>query len=185
MLDAPEFKEFQKIFRLNRETMVTEKIDGTNGVIHISEDGQVFAGSRTRWVTPESDNHGFARWVKEHEEELRTGLGFGTHYGEWWGSSIQRGYGLKEKRFSLFNVSRWADDNVRPKCCHSVPILGIVRSLSSYDEVSSILLKLREGGSVAAPGFSKPEGIVLFHVPSENLYKVTLEKDSEPKGLSK
>lgn len=37
-------------------------------------------------------------------------------------------------------------------------------------------------GSTAAPGFMKPEGIVVFHAASRNLYKVTLEKDDAPKG---
>ena len=31
----------------------------------------------------------------------------GRHFGEWWGSGIQRGYGLDEKTFSLFNAYRW------------------------------------------------------------------------------
>jgi len=28
----------------------------------------------------------------------------------------------------------------------------------------------------------KPEGIVIFHVPSGNLYKKTIEKDEKHKG---
>jgi hypothetical protein len=86
--------------------IVTEKLDGTNAQVHITDDGRIFAGSRNRWITPDADNFGFARWVAEHEEELRA-LGPGSHYGEWWGSGIQRRYGLDEKRFSLFNVGRW------------------------------------------------------------------------------
>ena len=123
MTDLPEFVPFPKIPRLFRPFVVTEKIDGTNASIHVLEDGQVLAASRTRWITPEADNFGFARWVHEHEEELRVGLGIGSHFGEWWGSGIQRGYGLKEKRFSLFNTARWSDPAVRPACCHVVPVL--------------------------------------------------------------
>lgn len=107
-----EFKPFQKIARLNREVLVTEKIDGTNGLVWIAEDGvEMRAGSRSRWITPEADNFGFAKWVADNAEELRR-LGPGYHYGEWWGAGIQRRYGLTEKRFSLFNVSRWADASV-------------------------------------------------------------------------
>jgi len=36
-----EFKEFQKIARLNREVIVTEKLDGTNACIVISDDGKL------------------------------------------------------------------------------------------------------------------------------------------------
>src|SRR5688572_20787509 len=141
------FEEFPKIARLSRGCVVTEKIDGTNAQILIAKetddlavnrlllahrDGlMMLAGSRTQFITPERDNHGFARWVSEHADELWS-LGEGRHFGEWWGSGIQRGYGLPkgEKRFSLFNVARWADDrdrekypSDRPACCHVVPII--------------------------------------------------------------
>ena len=108
-----EFHAFRKITRLHRECIATEKIDGTNGLVWVGDDGTVRAGSRSRWITPEADNFGFARWVAEHAEELRA-LGIGYHYGEWWGAGIQRRYGLDHKRFSLFNVSLWADGAVRP-----------------------------------------------------------------------
>jgi len=35
------FQEFPKIPRLNREMIVTEKIDGTNGQIIITDDGRI------------------------------------------------------------------------------------------------------------------------------------------------
>lgn len=182
MVDV-EFKAFDKIARLNRECVFTEKIDGTNGVVFVSDDSTVvLAGSRSRWITPEADNFGFARWVKEHEEELRTGLGPGYHYGEWWGAGIQRRYGLSEKRFSLFNVHRWGDVAVRPACCHVVP--EIARDIDIRKGVERALTALREGGSFAAPGFMKPEGVVVFHAASGQLFKVTLEKDEAPKGVS-
>lgn len=179
MSETPVFKAFPKIPRLRRGCVITEKIDGTNAQVHVTEDGRVFAGSRTRWITPEQDNYGFARWVKEHEDELRTGLGIGTHYGEWWGSGIQRKYGLTEKRFSLFNVSRWTDD-VRPKCCHVVPLL--VTGPMNDDTINAALEILRTKGSQAAPGFMKPEGIVTYHAASGSLFKTLLENDEIAKG---
>jgi hypothetical protein len=66
----------------------------------------LYAGSRSRWLTPEADNFGFAAWVKEHAVEFRA-LGPGRHFGEWWGRGINRGYGQLIRWFSLFNVSRW------------------------------------------------------------------------------
>ncbi len=100
------FEPFPKIGRLTRECVITEKLDGTNAQVIITEDGRIAAGSRTRLITPAGDNMGFARWVQEHAEELITGLGPGRHFGEWWGQKIQRAYGLTEKRFSLFNTTR-------------------------------------------------------------------------------
>lgn len=108
-----DFVEFPKIARLSRMCVITEKLDGTNASITITEDGQFLCGSRTRWITPEDDNYGFARWAHDHKDELMT-LGPGTHFGEWWGHGIQRKYDLEEKRFSLFNVARWRES--RPEC---------------------------------------------------------------------
>jgi hypothetical protein len=178
MSAEPEFKAFDKIPRLRRNVIVTEKIDGTNAIVHISEDGIVRAGSRSRWITPEDDNYGFAAWVRDNADELRR-LGPGYHYGEWWGQGIQRRYNIEGKRFSLFNAGRWADELVRPKCCHVVPVL----MTGSQDLVVDVALaRLRNEGSVAAPGFMSPEGIVVYHTASRSLFKVTLERDEEPKG---
>lgn len=174
-----EFAEFQKIPRLTRPMIVTEKIDGTNAQVVVTEEGLVLAGSRSRFITPADDNFGFAAWVRDHEQELLT-LGPGRHFGEWWGSGIQRGYGLKEKRFSLFNVSRWGDPAARPACCGCVPLLH--EGLFSTEAVADVLLHLKEFGSVAAPGFMKPEGVVIFHVAGNLMFKKTLEKDDEWKG---
>jgi hypothetical protein len=176
-----EFVGFPKIARLNRECVVTEKIDGTNASIYIGDDGEFLAGSRTRWITPEADNFGFAAWAYTRRDELMK-LGPGTHYGEWWGSGIQRGYGLEkgEKRFSLFNVGRWGDPATRPECVGVVPELA--RGFDIREVTERALAQLREHGSVAAPGFMKPEGVVIFHAHGGHLYKVTLEKDEAPKG---
>jgi hypothetical protein len=178
LIEVPGFVEFPKIPRLSRECVVTEKIDGTNGCVLVMEDGRVIAGSRTRWITPEADNFGFARWVKEHEDELRTGLGVGLHFGEWWGLGIQRKYGQDRKRWSLFNTSKWSES--RPACCDVVPILysGLFHS-ASIDEA---LNTLREQGSSAAPGFMKPEGVVIYHVAARHYFKKTIEKDESGKG---
>ena len=178
MNEAPVFEEFPKIPRLHRMCVITEKIDGTNACVFVADDGAVLAGSRSRWITPEDDNFGFARWVREHEEELRTGLGFGRHYGEWWGAGIQRRYGLTEKRFSLFNTLRWAD--VHPACCSVVPVL--YRGPFTTGVVTEVLARLCASGSAAAPGFMKPEGVVIWHDAARMYFKVTIEKDEEPKG---
>jgi hypothetical protein len=196
-MTPPEFVEFPKIPRLSREIIVTEKIDGTCGVICITEDGGFFVGSRSRWITPQDDNHGFAKWAYEHKNELLA-LGPGRHFGEWAGLGIQRGYGLHEKRWYLFNATRWAvpgesllpipqqDPRVTkvqqypPACCHVVPVL--YRGVFDTSHVTDALSQLRDYGSVAAPGFMKPEGIVVFHILGNVGFKKTLERDEEPKS---
>jgi hypothetical protein len=168
------FESFPKIPRLTRECVITEKIDGTNAQVYIGDDlTDVRFGSRNRWITPEDDNYGFARWATEHIDELRT-LGPGRHFGEWWGSGIQRGYGLKEKRFTLFNVGRWENETL-PACVSLVPVL--YRGEFNEPGIESSIGLLRFGGSIAAPGFMDPEGIVIYHTQSKTLFKKTLNGD--------
>lgn len=169
-----EFSPMPKIARLSRPVIITEKLDGTNASIYIGEDEAFLIGSRKRWITPEADNYGFARWATANKDELLR-LGPGHHFGEWWGNGIQRGYGLKEKRFSLFNVSRWSDDSVRPACCSIVPTL--YQEMFTTQAVEDALNNLREFGSQAAPGYMKPEGVIVFHTQNYTLFKKTLEGD--------
>ena len=178
----PLFVPFPKIPRLSRPCIITEKIDGTSGIIWVDGELDVWTGSRTRWLPRggiEDDNYGLARWVAEQENEFEE-LGPCILHGEWWGQGIQRGYGLKEKRFSLFNISRWSDDAVRPTCCHVVPVLW--EGIFSTEMCDIILRNLIRDGSSAAPGFMRPEGIVVFHVAGNLMFKKTIEKDGEPKG---
>lgn len=220
-----EFKSFNKIARLSRDVVITEKLDGNNAQIFIYDSNEplfpdtpfeeivsnqfikdyalyekegiyLFAGSRTRWLdtSKNGDNYGFAKWAKENAEELFA-LGEGRHYGEWYGKGIQRGYGLEEKRFALFNVGKWVNyikdeiKNIRvlppdkeecPKCCETVPIL--YEGLFDTNKINEVLNNLKTNGSIAVPGFMKPEGIIVFHEASGKLFKVTCENDEKPKG---
>lgn len=199
------FESFPKIPRLSREVIVTCKIDGTNASVCITPtetpysavvatvksplDGVIYdirAGSRNRWITPAHDNFGFAKWVVSNAYEL-VKLGPGRHFGEWWGAGIQRGYGLTEKRFSLFNVDRWGypgfcegKQESCPNCCHMVPVLYS----GDFDtaKIEDVLRGLAYSGSVAAPGFMQPEGVVIYHTASGTFFKKTIDHDGMPKG---
>lgn len=189
-----DFQTFPSITRLSRDMVITEKLDGCNAQILVAEDGGVRVGSRNRWLTVDNDHFGFAAWAQEHRDALVQGLGPGRHYGEWWGHKIQHGYGLKERRFSLFNVLRWcpgedtaplvaspnplepAKPRTRvPACCHVVPVLYV----GPFDtaKVDILLIDLKLYGSRAVPGWTQPEGVVVCHVPSRTLFKKTLGGD--------
>lgn len=176
-----EFQPWPKIARLNRDVTITEKIDGTNAAVLITDEMEVAAQSRSRIITPEADNFGFARWVSENSEALIELLGPGRHFGEWWGQGIQRKYGLTEKRFSLFNTARFLGSDFS-----SLPQLGVVPVLyeGPFDQtaVTTALQELKDYGSVASPGFMDPEGVVMFHHAARQLFKVTLEGDEAPKS---
>jgi hypothetical protein len=177
--------------------VVTEKIDGTNAQVAILDDVKfgdtrndpdvlalvdgmaIKAGSRKRWLSLDDDNFGFAQWVQEHADEL-VQLGPGRHYGEWWGHQVQRGYGKSERTFSLFNAHKWDDGrnlqfgagkDTPPECVSVVPILA--RGPFDTQAVCQIMLRLKQAGSQAAPGWMKPEGVVVQHVPSRQLFKMT------------
>lgn len=126
-------------------------------------------------------------------------LGVGRHFGEWWGQGIQRKYGMAERRWSLFNVSRWclagetpqriptADprivkmQDVLPACCSLVPVL--YRGIFTTDACEAAIADLRANGSKAAPGYKFAEGIVIFHTHASVGFKKTLERDHEHKTM--
>src|SRR3990172_1910318 len=181
MMNDSLFQKWPKIPRLENEVFyITEKIDGTNGCIIITLHNQmgnksciytdyiydVYAQSRSKLITPENDNFGFAKWVKNNAEQLIKDLGVGYHYGEWWGKGIQRGYGLDHKRFSLFNP------NKQSEVCYNVPYIleENIRFLSK--SIEDCKERLIEHGSFAAPGYMKPEGLVIYAERAKCYWKV-------------
>lgn len=191
------FVPFNKLSRLSSACTITEKIDGTNAQIFITEfvDGDehdptvvainqtaegnlaIRAGSRTRWIIPgkETDNFGFAHWVLENTIEL-TKLGIGQHFGEWYGGKIQRGYGRKDHALALFDVRRWGAHNPNtPTCCTVVPTL--YQGAFSDTAIEDAMMLLKERGSVLEPGFMNAEGIVIYLQSARTSFKKTFEYD--------
>lgn len=185
-----EFKAWPKTPRLFGKPMtVTEKIDGTNACVVVTDQGAVGAQSRNRMLPmgprsmddltwQKSDNAGFAAWVREHQDALANFLGEGYHYGEWFGYKIARNYGLSDKRFALFNSARWgflADPNAAP----NIPGLVVVPTLHTgpfdTEVIKDLFGELMEVGSQAVPGFAKPEGLIVHHMG--NIYKMTDQGD--------
>ncbi len=211
-----DFQKFDKIPRLSRDIVITEKIDGTNAQVyivsyksltmmydtdsyidHIKKQaiceiknlGQefnnyyIFAGSRKKWLDTSSkgDNFGFAKWVEANAEELLK-LGEGRHFGEYYGQGIQRNYGIDEKRFALFNVKKWEDPEVRPKCCDIVPVLYRGKWYrQDFYAPNEFINYLKLEGSKIVPGFMNPEGIIIYHTASRKLFKKTILNDEKPK----
>lgn len=207
-----KFVEFKKIPRLSREIIITEKLDGSNGQIYIVKEEELtsiddyffiedyclarkenllmFAGSRNRWlqIGKQTDNMAFASWVKENSEQLFE-LGEGRHFGEYYGKSIQRGYGLDHKRFALFNVSKWQNRGLKlvddkqqyaPVPCEVVPVL--YEGEFCTEAINDTLINLKNTGSKAVPGFMNPEGICIYHTAAGQYFKKTLVGDDKPKG---
>jgi len=175
-VSAP-FQSFGKIPRLAKVNMVvTEKIDGTNACVVITEDGEVSAQSRTRVIVPGDDNFGFAAWVQENATELRA-LGPGYHFGEWYGRGIQRSYHMQDRRFALFNVQRWGEQ--RPECCEVVPLL--YHGPLSTEELDYHLDVLAISGSRIDPG-TPAEGVMIYLTAIGTYIKHPF--DPRPKGAT-
>lgn len=165
-----DFPKFPKIPRLNKLTMtVTEKLDGTNGLISLrpaenrlaaladpsviavtyDDNGVAYAvraGSRERWLTPgkQTDNYGFAAFVQTNASAIVRLLGEGDHYGEWWGQGIQRNYGLGRKFFTLFNPARYPHLPPASQQVEERALLGRVEVLgTAFEKVDFAALELR------------------------------------------
>lgn len=206
-----KFQGWTKIPRFNRPDsfIITEKIDGTNAQISIAQIPEtmldfkqppgtqlvlshgatylVRVASRKRWISPEHDNFGFARWAYDNASKL-VGLGPGRHYGEWYGKGIQRGYGLDHKRFALFNVLKWGADGEHlpedsPHTLTVVPEIDRCAGRNLNQAVNDSLQALRTLGSFAVGGFKKPEGLVIHNSENKATFKVLMENDDLPKSL--
>lgn len=199
------YPSFKKIPRLERDIVFTEKLDGTNGIVAVlpkenvedetayygldetfmlgeNTELAIYAGSRSRWLKPggSSDNFEFASWVAYHSQELIEALGVGVHYGEWWGSGINRGYGLSHRYFTLFNPAGYGLPPADVQVNNGL-LLGVVPVLHTgkYTDIISVACDLDENGSKAVPGYEHPEGVVCFHSGSRQLYKLILNEGSK------
>lgn len=190
-----EFISWGKTSRLFRDITVTEKIDGTNACIRfeplaenmLDQDAQqwdtcgvifqdtepvvVGAQSRKRMITPDNDNFGFAKWVWENSASLFRDLGYGNHFGEWYGQGIQRGYSLDEKRFALFNTKKWDGVSLKTIGLEVVPVL--YEGVFEEDAIEESARYLYEHGSLASPGFKPAEGVCIYFHQSNIVMKYT------------
>lgn len=200
-----EFRKLPSLSRLFRDMTITEKIDGTQSTVIFervysadgidlentrnylaAQDGAVYevgSQSKNRLLHPgkQSDNYGFAEWVLGNRYELFNLLGPGRHSGEWWGQGVQRHYGLSERRWSLFNPTKLGESSeyIGGALVGSVPVL--YEGPFDTARIEFVATQLRDGGSVAAPGFAEPEGVVVFHVHSGQSFKFTLDNNDKHK----
>ena len=83
------------------------KIDGTNASVWYDERGLHF-GSRSREITPDDDNQGFAAWASQSDALKEYFNRFGHHrlYGEWLVPHTLKGYREDAwRRFYVFDVT--------------------------------------------------------------------------------
>lgn len=180
-----EFKSFPSVEHLDKlEMRITQKIHGTHAQISIYQDYDhlhVCVGSSNRWLVPDDDNFGFAKFVYDHIEDFRR-LGVGTHCGEWAGPGINSGEGLTERTLFLFgHPDRYEGIELPPRVTF-VPQLyrGPVNSMI----IDACMDNLRINGSRAVPGFMSPEGIVV-QIAGKRFKKTFTPEESKWWGIKK
>lgn len=190
-----DFKAFEKITAIKKIDMcITQKIHGTNAQIVILEypediedapewmkavttetvevDGKYYfirCGSRSRWIYPGDDNYGFAAFVAQHKEEFIRKLGVGRHFGEWAGPGVNSGEGLAQRMFVLFDHWNFSPERELPPQTTVVPVL--YQGQFDLTKIDEVMGDLKTNGSKLAPGFMRPEGVVVT-VLGQRLKKV-------------
>ena len=175
-----EFRKWGSTPRWHNGMTITEKINGTNGGI-IIYNGQVKAQSRKRIITPDDDNFGFARWVYDNAGALMDTLGYGYHYGEWFGEGIQKNpLGIEGKRFALFHATKYTPANgydlEQVDNLETVPLLH--HGQATVWTIPDILADLVAGSKVVgAKEGAESEGIIVWHKETQQKYKILLTND--------
>lgn len=196
-----QFRKWGSTPRWHKGLTITEKIDGTNACVVIY-DGQVKAQSRNRMITPDNDNAGFAKWVYENAGALTDTLGYGYHYGEWFGPGIQKNpLGVESKRFALFQATKYTKENgfflEDVDGLETVPLLfhgqgdvwtipKVVENLNTYgtkvegaktEEIHTGIPGL-ENTEFVYHKAAKAEGVIVYHKETQQKYKILLEDDA-------
>lgn len=83
------------------------KADGTNASVIITRDGKFAAQNRSRIITPQDDNYGFAAWAYQYEDYFKSldlPTADVTIFGEWAGKKIQSGVAISQLDKRVFAV---------------------------------------------------------------------------------
>jgi hypothetical protein len=105
-----EWAAYHNVSPRKRRFLGTVKLHGTNAGITLTKAGDILYRSRTRIITPDDDNYGFALAMSVHESDIRAALlpyakdGDVTVFGEWCGAGIQSNVGVSalEKMLVVF-----------------------------------------------------------------------------------
>ena len=173
-----EFREWPKIPRIKDNTItISEKIDGTNACIIILGGKMVGVQSRTRLITRESDNFGFANWAYDNEEALTNLLGEGYHYGEWAGPGIQKNpHNLDKKYLFLFNTHK--QDN-GALVASGLPVKLVPLLYQGPYDPSVVDWVMEELSMRAKIQSYTPEGIIVYFHDTRVMQKATF---ANPEG---
>ena len=143
------------------------KLHGTNAAVRVAADGAVTAQSRTRDITPDDDNYGFAAWVEGKADSFRW-LAKGQEaifYGEWCGHGINDGTAVQQigrKVFAIFEGPAHRGDVLR--VCHHIDFYGPERTVNLLDDADVAAFAAEVNAAVAVVEAEDPWVLENFGV---------------------
>lgn len=141
------------------------KLHGTNSAIQWTPEGDIVCQSRSNIITPENDNAGFARWVKENEAELKKfsfNSGF-IVYGEWCGPGIQKGVAISQIPNRVFAIFA-----LRPMNSNNDTLLV------EPSQIAQFIGDLKVPGMHILPWYGSPINIDWAKLPTEFVNETTI-----------
>lgn len=210
-MSTVSYPSFSSIERLeNIYCVISEKIDGTNGLIQIDykydwngqryDDHLVQFGSRNRYITTTDDNAGFANYFTPHIASICTLaeslINYGDNdnpkqdwpiyiYGEWFGKGIQRGYGLDEKYFMPFS-SFYAEHMIKAGIPNIMMPNIMYTGKFSLEVVDNCMNRLTSGGfHTLITNYDYPEGVVIYFPKYNFRLKQTFEGSKWERNITK
>lgn len=112
--DIDSMRTYHRSIELGENVEIREKIHGTNAR-YVFTDGKLWAGSRNRWLSPETDNVWWRTASQYGLEDLLRNIPDIVLFGEIYGGKIQGGFPydapVGETKFAMFDM--W--DNARGK----------------------------------------------------------------------
>lgn len=175
----PSIGQFRSVVKAERESaeyhsrppakrtyIGTVKLHGTNAGIRLAN-GEIEFMSRSRVITPEDDNHGFARHMVSHKDDLHAALSaLGetvTVFGEWCGAGVQGSVAIAAEQklfvaFALLLGNEWADPAIVPRLpdarvfnIRDFPSWEREIDFASPEQIQNDLIALTEAVEAACP----------------------------------
>ena len=214
-MSTASYPSFSSIERLeNIYCVISEKIDGTNGLIEIqnkannSNTGSMIVkfGSRNRYISFSDDNAGFANFFRHYEKKFKNmakeiiASSYNEDsqtdeiptenyplriYGEWFGKGIQRGYGLDDKYFMPFS-SFYAEHMIKAGIPNIMMPNIMYTGKFSLEVVDNCMNCLTSGSfHNLITNYDNPEGIVIYFPKYNFRLKQTFEGSKWERNITK
>lgn len=209
-LELTQFEPWEKIARLNRDIIVTEKIDGTNAAVVVMPLDEAEAWVRDTMgvgiihsISPTANPffataNGLAFAAQSRTRFITPGKSTDNHgFAQWVRDNAESLSSLGEGRHygewwgkgiqrgygivgKQFSLFNTVRWGAEHPACCQV-VPVLYQGPYSQHAIAASMTTLRDG-SFAAPGFKNPEGVVVYHTAARQMFKWTFVGDEAGKG---